>query len=369
MTTIFDYLRWRGDLSFSQSPLNPVDALIFSVLAYLPFDGLVDSGSKRADADLSEIAREFQRREVPKDKIRSVMDLELLRVCGLSRRFGQTVPFAYVNRTDLAEEKQFSAISFRFGKKSVFAAFRGTDLSLVGWKEDFNMSFMCPVPAQTEALSYLERVASSYRGPLYVGGHSKGGNLAVYSSAFAHPRIQKRIHSVYNNDGPGFDASVLSSPGFKRLENRLFAFVPESSIIGMLLEHQEEYTIVSSSVSGILQHDPYSWSVEGPDFVRVDTVDDSSRFIDRTIRDWLAAVDPEKRELFIDSLWEIVTVTKAHTLRDFASDWLKHTRTMIRTFKNVDPETRSMLVDTAGLLFKTATRNLVAKEPERKKRS
>ena len=256
MANIFDYLEWRGDLKLSASSFNSVDSLILSVLSYVPFDGIVPPELGRDGMTIAEAAEAFADSGVKRPGVRNEQDVKLLSALAASDRFGDMRLTGYVNSVDLEKEKQFSAVTVLMGRGRAYVAFRGTDLSLVGWKEDFNMSFRCPVPSQEAATEYLDRAAARLRGRLYVGGHSKGGNLAVYASVFAKRRTRKRLLGVYNNDGPGFNASVLERKEYVEMQDRLYAFIPQSSIIGMLLEHAERYTIVHSSQSGQLP--PYS---------------------------------------------------------------------------------------------------------------
>ncbi|HKL85584.1 MAG TPA: DUF2974 domain-containing protein [Treponemataceae bacterium] len=358
MANILDYIKWRGDISITASPFNAVDGLILSVLSYIPFEGIVTEKIEKSQKKgilLSEAAKQFSSKTIDAKLIRNEKDIELFQSLSQAPRFANLRLSFYINKTDLEEEKQFSAITISLPDSTSFIAYRGTDLTLVGWKEDFNMSFRCPVPSQTEAVLYLSEVASHVKGKLRLGGHSKGGNLAVYAAAFCDTKIQKRIIEVFNNDGPGFEESVIQKKGYKRVEDRLFAFVPESSIIGMLLEHNEEYIIVHSTVSGgLMQHDPFSWSVEGADFIRKTEVRNSSLFVNKTIKDWVAATTPEQRELFIDALWEIIGSTKATNLTDFTKDWFKHAIAVNRSLKTLDEGTKKMLHETLGLLFSTA---------------
>ena len=224
MANILDYLKWRGDISITASPFNAVDSLILSVLSYIPFEEIITEHplkSNKIEISITEAAELFSKKTVDEKKIRSEKDVELFQALAKAPRFADLPLSFYINRTDLEEEKQFSAITISLPDSTSFIAYRGTDLTLVGWKEDFNMSFLCPVPSQTEAVYYLEHVASHIKGKLRLGGHSKGGNLAVYASAFCNKKIQKRILEVYNNDGPGFDLSIIQKEGYKRVEDQI----------------------------------------------------------------------------------------------------------------------------------------------------
>ena len=218
ITTVFDYLDWRGDISFSQLPPCEVDSLVFSLLSYIDFDGIVPPPDEIKGVSLLAAAKKFIKKYkedgkpdigfiIPKDVV------VLLAKAAKTKRFGEVLLSSYVNKICDGEEKQFSAITFVFknteGADELFVVFRGTDDTIVGWKENFNMSFMQPVPSQLEAAEYLSDVASNTFGEITVGGHSKGGNLAVYAAVSAPERVKKRINTVYNLDGPGFNIDFL----------------------------------------------------------------------------------------------------------------------------------------------------------------
>lgn len=358
MANIFDYLVWRGDITLAQSPFNAVDSLILSVLSYLPFDGMVPSTFDRNGVTIAEAQALFSAHDAASLPIRADADVKLLDAVAASARFASMRLTGYVSKLDESKQEQFAAMSIRTGDGANYISFRGTDNSLVGWKEDFNMSFMTPVPAQRDAVSYLEQAARHLGGPLRVGGHSKGGNLAVYSSAFCSRKIQRRIVSVYNNDGPGFDESVIATQGFSDIKDRLFAYVPQSSIIGMLLEHTEQYAIVHSVQKGIMQHDPYSWSVLGKGFVVMDTVTNTSLFIDKTIKQWVSGMQSSQRAQFINALYEILAATDIKDIAEPPKDWFKRARAAGEAIRSIDSETRKVLLETLGLLFKAARSNL-----------
>ncbi|MEJ5187630.1 DUF2974 domain-containing protein [Treponema sp. J25] len=362
-TNIEDYLLWRGDLSFAMSPFTPVDNLMFSVFAYLPFDGLVPSEAEKRGPTIAEVAQRFARsnyRDIHGHPFseRMKQHIDFFSRAANTERFARVRLSAFQNRFDREVETQFAAVTFSLPDGSHYVAFRGTDATVVGWKEDFNMSFMTPVPAQHLAVAYLEHIARRLHGKLRIGGHSKGGNLAVYAAAFCGFWSRRRIRAVYNNDGPGFNEKTIAQKGFRELEGRLFAYVPQSSIIGMLLEHSERYTIVQSTQRGIAQHDPYSWVVQGPNFVCVDTVSDTSRFIDSTIKEWLGALSTTERQRFIDALFDIIEATDITSFTELSSNWLQRARAMGEAISNLDAESRAMLIQTLKLLFETGKNNI-----------
>ncbi len=305
MASMFDYLQWRGDLTFSQDPPNGVDALIFSALSYIHYAGLVESRPEKPVL-LRDAAESFFLQEAPENYVRVEKDLDLLQQAAISTRFGQTRLTMYRDTLIPAQETQFAAVTFLLDDGSAFLAFRGTDYSLVGWKEDFNMSFQQTVPAQRLAVQYLRDVAAEYPVPLRLGGHSKGGNLAVFAAARIGPLIQQRILEVYNNDGPGFTKYMIGDPGYIAVVPRIRTYVPQSSVIGMLLEHEEPYTVVKSRTVSLLQHDPYSWEIMGRGFLTVEDISQDSRFLDAAIKDWFAGMTNQERGRLVDVMFTLL---------------------------------------------------------------
>lgn len=305
MPDILDYLNWRGDLSFSQDPPNGVDALIFSALVYIQYGGRTQQYPDMP-ITLREAAEEFFSMDDYDQRIRVKSDLELLRQAAESNRFGFTKLCFYRDLFIPEQETQFAAVTFLLDDGSAFLTFRGTDYSLVGWKEDFNMSFQQTVPAQRLALQYTREIAAQYLMPLRLGGHSKGGNLAVFAAARSAPMVQRRILEVYNNDGPGFTQYMMGDPGYLAIVPRIKTYIPQSSVIGMLLEHEEPYTVIKSKTVSLLQHDPYSWEVMGNHFVRMEEVTEASRFMDATIKAWFADMTNQERGQLVDVMFTLL---------------------------------------------------------------
>lgn len=279
----------------------------------------------------------------------------------MARRMVQSPRFAgmglggFCSHIDTGREAQFAALTVDIGDGSVYIAFRGTDDTLVGWKEDFNMAFLPTVPSQPIAVEYVKAAAAAYPGKkLILGGHSKGGNLAVYGAVHCGGRIQRRIKAVYNNDGPGFKESLVETAAYQALRERIHTIVPRSSIVGMLLEHDENYDVVASCGKGIYQHDGFSWEVLGNRFVRRQGISQAGRTGDQTIRDFIGAMDDGQRERFVDALFEVLGSTNARTLTDLDSDRMGAVSAMIRRYKDFDKETRQTLLEAVGVLLKVS---------------
>ena len=362
MADLFDYIHWRGDLTFEQDTFNAVDGMIFARLAYMPYE-LVLSALPGEHVTLRDTAGALLAIDGIEGLVHMREDVLLLKAVTENRRFGDAEVYRYEYRTDLDTQTQFAAVTFAVSGGLSCIAFRGTDNTLVGWKEDFNMGFIFPVPAQRLALEYAESVIGSLGGDFIVCGHSKGGNLAVYASAFCTHVKQNRIVRVYNYDGPGFDDKVLNTPGYGRICQRTDTFVPQWSIVGMLLGHREKYEIVHSSQTvAPMQHDLYSWDVRRCGFEQLETVTNGSRFIDSTLRDWMAGIDASQREKAADALYTIFTETKAVTLRELGENWYASAKIILQSIKNMDPETRRLVGEMLLSLMRSAKNELIKRE-------
>lgn len=352
MTNVFDYLLWRGDLTLEQSPFQDVDGLILTCLSYHFFTEVLEQYDA-TPVRIEELAQKVK--DLPQEKLRmrDPQDVVLLQLMGKSQRFKNMEVCFYVDHVDLEKEAQFSAITILLGDGTFFIAYRGTDLTLIGWKEDFNMSFLDFVPAQIAAAAYLLYVSKNLPGKMRIGGHSKGGNLAVFASAVSPQKIQERILCIYNHDGPGFQEGMLRFRGYKEIVPKIYSFVPESSIIGMLMSRQGGYTVVKSAEKGLLQHDPYSWEVSGKDFIRLESVSIESKFWDKTLKSWLKSLTPEKREKFVDALFELLSLTHADDQGEVVLSPLNAYRTL-QTLKDEDEETKKVILDGLRLLWLAA---------------
>ncbi len=347
MANLLDYLAWRGDLSLERAPFGPVDALVLAALSYVRLDGLV--GPAERPVPLGRTAEAWLALPASRQKRRCDSDLDLLRALARAPRFAGMGLCCRADRFLPEEETQFAALTVLPGDGSAFLAFRGTDGTLVGWKEDFNLSFLDVVPAQQAAAAYVEAVAAGFPGPLVLGGHSKGGNLAVAGAALCPEKARDRVRAVYSFDGPGFTDYILTLPGYQELRTRIRSYVPRSSVVGLLLGHEEPCTVVESDREGLFQHDPYSWQVSGPGFVQAEEVAAGSRMLDRTLKSWLAGLTPGQRERAADALYGLLSSGDAETVRDALEP--KNLAGALRTALDLDPKD---LLTLAGSLARLA---------------
>jgi hypothetical protein len=337
---------------FDEKPFNSVDSLILSQFAYFNFDGLVPGPEDNSPpVRIGDLYKAEFFSSMINDLLYIDKNRRLFFAMAASPRFRDTKLNYYVNKLDYESEKQFSAVTFFLPDGTSFVAYRGTDLSFVGWKEDFNMVYKSPIPSQEEGVEYLNTVAGKTTGSLMVGGHSKGGNLAVYSSMYCNKPARDRIIAVYSHDGPGFREEVFQSSAFMEINNRIHKIIPQYSIIGMLLQVQENYHVVESKRFWIMQHDPFSWVIEKGDFKYTKSVANSSLNVNYTI-------SAEKRELFIDALYHVINSTNAKSVSDLSQLRIRDFAAVLRAFRSIDSEIRKFVIQTLRELIVLYVKNL-----------
>ncbi|MDR2865208.1 MAG: DUF2974 domain-containing protein [Spirochaetaceae bacterium] len=357
MANVLDYVLTRGDLSFKTRPFNEVDNIVFSLLSYYNFDGIISADYKKPYTTLAAAVEMMAERHTENQCFSEhfpdtyAQDSRLIRALAYSERFRNIRIAAYVNKIDKEQQVQFSAMTIFPKKERPCIAFRGTDSSLVGWKEDFNLALDAAVPAQNEAVNYLENAAKHFWGSFYVCGHSKGGNLAIYSASCCKPKTQKRIKAIYSNDGPGFKASFLSNAGYKNIKSKIHSFIPQGSIIGLLFEHDYDSIVVASKAAGLRQHSLWTWEVLSDSFIREPAIDEKSASLNRSIMAWINGMDNTQREQLIEGLYTILQETEIQSVSQFLDHRFSNTRRIFTSFWNADKETKQMLVKSFTALF------------------
>lgn len=348
---IVDYAQTILD-DFSTRQFTDVDSLVLSQLAYLQFQGIVPG----LDNLYSTVRiADLLKTELFPDLLHNVRDPaknhQLLLAVGMSPRFRDLRMCGYCDHFDLEQQKQFAAVTFLLDENSAYVAYRGTDTTLVGWKEDFNMAFISPVPSQLEGVAYLDAMAAACPHQLMVGGHSKGGNIAVYSAMECKSANQERISRIFSHDGPGFREEVLTSPNYDRIKTKIHKTMPQFSLVGMLLEQQEEYLVVESSEFGIMQHDPFSWVINNDGFHYLDGITDGAEHIDSSVNQWLLTLDDEKRERFISTLFQIFDSTGIVYFSDFTEERHKKAIIAMENIREIDGETKRFVFETLKSLL------------------
>ena len=341
--TILEYVETQLE-TFDERPFNDVDSLVLSWLSYWYFTRDTTTVCTPAGATLADLYRAKSFSDMTSSVWDDALCRSMLSALVASPRFRELRIAAYVNERDATDEKQFSAMTFLFPDDGAYVAFRGTDGSLVGWKEDFNMAFETEVPSQRRAVEYLNNVSAVFERPLYVGGHSKGGNLAVYAAVNADKETAPWLRAAYSHDGPGFTEETMSSEAWQKAQHLIHKTVPKNSIVGMLFERQEDYAVVASTGSGIFQHDPMTWTVEGTEFKLEEDISAGARHVDESINEWISEMTRTEREEFIDTLFDVLSAGGDTSIADLRDNWQTSVPVMLVYVATLDSKKRNMML-------------------------
>lgn len=348
---MIDYLKRTKDFSFEEDPLNEVDSLIFSQIAYLNFE--IFNGR-----DLIEISELSNKKDIDKlvertwDQKNNIL---LIKQLSKSKRFKNIKIHNPVNIFSSDEEQQFSALSFELTDNIMYVSFRGTNSTFVGWKEDLNMTYLDVIPSQQSALHYLEKISTLSESDFYLGGHSKGGTLAMYAGTFFND--PKRILKIFNYDGPGLNSFLKETVEYRTAKKKIHKFVPEASIVGMLIESGSDFHVIKSNSVLIMQHNPYVWEVANKSFQKVPSVKALSEYSRRATLAVLQTVDIESREEFIISLYEISTSTNSKYLVDAIKPNSENIKSVLKSIKKI-VRSRKILMRVIKLIVKTSVQQI-----------
>lgn len=353
MKSILDYIDNYGHLSFEEKEFGKVDSLILSQFSYLKMDGIVPQvGTIKPSILIKDIAKSDELAGLFADERFAHVNMELFEKMAFSKRFGNIGLNHYINLVNRKWEMQFSAVTCYLAPGLTHVVYRGTDETVVGWKEDFNMAFTAAVPAQVKAVDYLRYVSERIKGDFSLGGHSKGGNLAVYAAMKCPEEIRNRITRIDSHDGPGFTRETLAESDFEKIKDRIRKYVPHSSIIGMLLQSQEDYKVIMAKSFGILQHDPFNWIVEGDDFVYRDDIANHSSIGDEAINEWALRADNDELKSFINKLFDIFTKSGIDDLNDCKGNYSSLFASAIETSKELSEEEKVHVKNVLTVLAK-----------------
>jgi len=354
ISTINDYLHWRGDLTFDKDPFNEVDSVILSMACFMDFQDVVPGPGEPGTVPFRQAMEEFKTAPEKRRRFGVIIPdetLELAQQAAQCPRYADAQLFAYENIVDEEREMQFAAVTFRLSDGTMFVSFRGTDDTIVGWKEDFNMVFLSPVPAQERAAAYLNDVARRYPGGLRTGGHSKGGNLAIWSVVHADPEVRERVIRAYSNDGPGFSKTMLESEAYRSMREKCITYVPQSSLVGMLMEHDENYQIIYSAQTGLLQHDPFSWDIDRNRYAYLTERSAFGEHSDTAMRLWIESMTVDEQKELIHDMFEVLESTGAKTLTEIDDNKFKAVSVMYKTIAGYDKARKKRINQLMGRLI------------------
>ena len=341
---ILDYLEMRGDLTFYERPFNEIDNLVFSVLAYLDMKDIV-SEEFEFTVSLKKLCKRYL--ELGYDQSYIVNDPKiLLKRIVACKRYERVRVGGYYHYVSQDEQVQFSCAAFMLGDGTAYIGFSGTDDTLAGWREDFNFTFMSSTPGQTEAAAYINRLGQATFCPLRVGGHSKGGNFAVYGAAFCDEQLRdSRIIGVYSNDGPGFRKAIAESEQYLAIMDRTLKIIPESSIVGILLSGKVRTKVIKSTAKGITQHGFYTWKVRRDRFLEAGSLSPSSTFMDETVKRWLDSLEDEQKKAVVSAVFDAIQASGATTLTELNTDkWVSY-NAILKAARSIDSSVYGDIAD------------------------
>ena len=356
MGNLITYVQQYEAQTFQEKLVTDIDILVLTEIAYLPFDEIVSSSFEEKTAiSLNQLGKEFETIKEKEHKNNPFMitkeRIQLLDVVSKSLRFKDVKVFGFMNDIDDELTKQFAAVCYQWEEESRWIIFRGTDESLTGWKEDFMMTYSDLIPAQTDAIEYLRKQAELFSGSLNISGHSKGGNLSLYASAMQEEDIQHRIQQIYCWDAPGVHRSILNTEGYQRVVSKAKRYIPQDSIVGLMLESQVPYHIIESQGSGISQHSALMWNIEDDHFVELTELTRNSQLTDQTFKQWTEVVSDEDLKLFFDTFFELIFEMGVETVNDVYYNFRMYMRQFFEKAYQMDTEKREILLRVGRLLF------------------
>lgn len=290
------------------------------------------------------------------DVVNPDLCIDMVRALGESPRFREVRLSNLIEPEDKSDPERFCALTADLGNGVLFISFRGTDSTVRGWKDNYEMGFLCPVHSQKVAAAYFSQLLQSWHGAVILGGHSKGGNLAIYASSVCPKEVQDRILAIYSLDGPGFNPEFLQTEGFKRIEAKIHKIVPEFSFIGSLLESPVHYSIVKSNASGIKQHYPISWQFKrNLQFNTAEKIAPLAAYIGDTFNKWINKYDAAGKKIFIDTLFDSLAAAGYNDFEDIFSDFKSALPKLYRQFRTLPPSLREAMIqffqDLANIAF------------------
>ena len=357
---LLDYLQWRNDVPLSVSPFNEVDNIILAYLSYIDFEKLRQEWD--GFCDLKGLFQSFCE-EHSLEEIKTAGQFTeraplLLKEMMEGERFLDTKLGYYAVDFDKDQVKQFAALVFLLPDGTNYVSFRGTDETITGWKEDFLMSCQSETAGAKEAVDYFNKVAKALEGEFILGGHSKGGNFAMYAAAFCEAQHKERILKVYNNDGPGFRDEVIQSDEFQEMLPKILTVAPQSSIIGQLLSNPAEQRVIRSTAKGILQHDAMTWEAEKDRLVPSE-LDELSHYAKTTLGSWLESMDDESRESLCTTAFSLIESTKSETFIEFSADLVKNTEIIWKEMGKLPEDKKKEIMDALANLMESSKKSAI----------
>ena len=358
MKNMLDYIKEFGHVSFEERAFSEIDALVLTELEYLPLEKVVPSDENGENfvtvKEIAEYMQEHKQELFDENPMMITQERhEVSQVIADAPRFQSLKFFGVVSVWDKDTTKQFAAVTVEVEPSVRLVIFRGTDETLIGWKEDFLMTYSPLVAAQTDAKEYLAKQASLFDGDLMVSGHSKGGNLAIYAAATQEEDVQLRIVDIFCFDSPGLYRSVLETKGYQNIVPLAMRYIPQDSLVGLMLESEVPYVIVKSNATGAIQHSAMTWEIEDGQFIKMEKLTKNSQLNDQTFKKWTESVSDEELELFWNVFFELLFSVGIDTVNDLYGQFMHYVQEFLKAAGEMDEEKREMLTRIALLLVST----------------
>lgn len=358
MKNMLDYIKEFGHVSFEERAFSEIDALVLTELEYLPLENVVPSDENGENfvtvKEIAEYMQEHKQELFDENPMMITQERhEVSQVIADAPRFQSLKFFGVVSEWDKDTTKQFAAVTVEVEPSVRLVIFRGTDDTLIGWKEDFLMTYSPLVAAQTDAKEYLAKQASLWGGDLMVSGHSKGGNLAIYAAATQVEDVQLRIVDIFCFDSPGLYRSVLETKGYQNIVPLAMRYIPQDSLVGLMLESEVPYVIVKSNATGAMQHSAMTWEIEDGQFIKMEKLTKNSQLNDQTFKKWTESVSDEELELFWNVFFELLFTAGIDTVNDLYGQFMHYVQEFLKAAGEMDEEKREMLTRIALLLVST----------------
>ena len=352
MNNLLSYINKYGDISFDKEGLNELDIAILTVLSYLNFDGILrfdDTKTKLGDA-VSNFFELYSKKELSNHGIGLKDAYKVALAIKDKNRFKDLDLYNYYYITN--HDIQFSALFIDIDDKNTIISIEGTDDEVAGWREDFELAYRYPIPAQRECINYLNKNISTFSNRKYIlTGHSKGGNLSLVGGMNVSVLKQNRISKIYSFDGPGLRKKEYKSYKYKHIKNKVVSIIPNYSVVGLLLNNHKNYKIVESKKKGILAHSIYNWKVKDKSFVFTDKLSSFSIELDKIITKWIDNNDDKSKKIFVNDLFSIFDRCNIVSLERIHAKDVKAILLMLKESKNMSNETKAMIKDFVSILF------------------
>lgn len=347
MANIYGYLRINKNVSFSKEILNEIDIAIFTILSYVDWLGIVCGKGAQIKITVKDACAKYlsiKNAETVNNSSDTYKVDKMIKMLLDNKRFGEVTMCLFEQNTDYEAGRQFAAITFCISDNEPvnIVAFRGTDDTVIGWKENFDLCYMKYIPSQKSSAKYLKKALKKLPGKFIVCGHSKGGNLAVFAMTKVMFWNVERINKIYNFDGPGFEFSITNKKMFKRSEKKVVNYIPQESIIGMMLKPIGIRHVVQSKGRGFKQHDIFSWKIDKNEFLRGELTD-LSKLTDFILSDWLDDISIEDRENFVTSIFDLLGAKDGKTFEKEPFSNMKLIIDLMQKYSKMDDETKELI--------------------------